>query len=80
MHEGTNRLERVFGDTQTLDHARNFDAQQLPEKLSIATLLNSAMECNPDLDKGHRRLSLHNTMGIDHVNPKSWEGKVQLVM
>ena len=78
LHEGTDRLERVFGDTQTLDHARNFDAQQLPEKLSIATLINSAMERNPDLDKGHRCLSLHNTMGIDHVNPKSWEGKVRV--
>ena len=80
LHEDTDHLERVFKDTQTLDHARNFDAQQLAEKLSIATLINSAMERNPDLDKGHRCLSLHNTMGIDHVNPKSWEGKVQLVM
>ena len=34
------------------------------------------MECNPDLDKGYHRLSLKNAMGIDHVNPKSWEGKV----
>ena len=52
------------------------DAQQLPEKLSIGTLVNSAMENNPDLDRGHRCLSLKNAMGIDHVNPKSWEGKV----
>jgi hypothetical protein len=44
--------------------------------LSIATLINSVMECNPDLDKGHCHLSLKNAMGIDHVNPKSWEGKV----
>jgi hypothetical protein len=76
LHEGTDRLERLFGDCRSLDHARNFDAQQLPEKLSIATLINSVMERNPDLDKGHRRLSLKNAMGIDHVNPKSWEGKV----
>jgi hypothetical protein len=76
MSLGTDRLEHVFGDCQTLDHARNFDAQQLPEKLSVATLINSVMERNPDLDKGHRRLSLKNAMGIDHVNPKSWEGKV----
>ena len=34
------------------------------------------MECNPELDKGHRRLSLQNAMGIDHVNPKSWKGNV----
>jgi hypothetical protein len=34
------------------------------------------MEHNPDLDKGHCQLSLKNAIGIDHVNPKSWEGKV----
>ena len=34
------------------------------------------MEPNPDLDRGHRWLSLKNAMGIDHVNPKSWDGKV----
>src|SRR5258705_698722 len=34
------------------------------------------MEHNPDLDRGHCRLSLKNAMGIDHVNPNSWEGKV----
>jgi len=57
LHEGTDQLECLFGDTRTLDHAQNFDSQQLPEKLSIATLTNSAMECNPDLDEGHRCLS-----------------------
>jgi len=54
LHEGTDWLQRVFGDCRTLDHSRNFDAQQLPEKLSIATLINSVIEHNPDLDKGHR--------------------------
>src|ERR1700683_2748445 len=70
LHEGTDQLEHVFGDCRNLDHARNFDAQQLPEKLNLATLVNLIMECNPDLDKGHCSLSLQNTMGIDHVNPK----------
>jgi hypothetical protein len=32
LHEGTDWLEHLFGDCQSLDHARNFDAQQLPEK------------------------------------------------
>jgi len=41
LHEGTDWLECVFGDCQTLDHSRNFDAQQLPEKLSIATTTQS---------------------------------------
>lgn len=74
--EGTDRLERLFGDCRTQDHARNFDVDQMAGKLSIATLINAAMERNPDLDRGHRRLSLQGAMGVDHVNPKSWPGDV----
>jgi hypothetical protein len=51
--EGTDRLEGLFGDCRTQDHARNFDIEQLADKLSVATLINAAMERNPDLDKGH---------------------------
>jgi hypothetical protein len=51
--EGTDRLEQLFGDCRTQDHARNFDIGQLGGKLSVATLINAAMEHNPDLDRGH---------------------------
>jgi hypothetical protein len=74
--EGTDRLEGLFGNCRTQNHARNFDIEQLSGKLSVATLINTAMESNPDLDKGHRRLSLKGAMGVDHVNPKSWTGNV----
>jgi hypothetical protein len=53
IHEGTDRLEGLFADTHTLDHVRNFDIDQLSGKLSVATLINAAFECNPDLDCGH---------------------------
>src|ERR1700683_1722015 len=69
--EGTDRLEGLFGDCRTQDHSRNFDIEQLGQKLG-ATLINSAMQCNPDLDMGHHHSSLKNTTGIDHINPKSW--------
>jgi hypothetical protein len=36
------------------------------------------MQRNPDLDTGHRHLSLKGTTGIDYVNPKSWQGKVKV--
>ena len=36
------------------------------------------MERNPELDRGHRRLSLKDAMGIDHVNPRSWTGSVRV--
>jgi hypothetical protein len=70
--EGTDRLEGLFGDCQTQDHSRNFDIEQLGQKLGVATLIHSTMQHNPDLDMGCRRLSLKNTMGVDHINPKSW--------
>ena len=76
--EGTDRLEGLFGDCQTQDHARNFDLEQLSGKLGVATLINIVMERNPELDRGHRRLSLKDAMGIDHVNPRSWTGSVRV--
>ncbi|KAJ7104870.1 hypothetical protein C8R44DRAFT_807209 [Mycena epipterygia] len=78
LHEGTDRLELVFCDTRTLDHARNFDIEQLTSKLSLSALINAAFQRNPDLDRGHRRLSLKGAMGIDHVNPKSCTANVRV--
>jgi hypothetical protein len=69
--EGTDCLEGLFGDCRTQDHAQNFDIEQLAGKLCVATLINAAMERNPNLDRGHQHLSLRGTMGIDHVNHKS---------
>ncbi|THH30272.1 hypothetical protein EUX98_g3939 [Antrodiella citrinella] len=76
--EGTDRLEAIFGDCRTLDHNRNFDILQLSEKLSMALTINSIFEHYPDLDRGHRRLSLKDVEGIDHVNPRSWMGDVRV--
>jgi hypothetical protein len=76
--EGTDRLEELFGDCRTQDNARNFDIEQLGQKLGVATLIHSAMQRNPDLDRGHRRLAVKDNTGIDHLNPKSWRGKVKV--
>ncbi|KAF8074122.1 hypothetical protein FPV67DRAFT_1446920 [Lyophyllum atratum] len=76
--EGTDRLELVFSDCRIQDHARNFDIEQLSGKLSVAALVNAAFQRNPDLDRGHQRLSLKDALGIDHVNPKSWLGSVRV--
>ncbi|THH13601.1 hypothetical protein EW146_g6638 [Bondarzewia mesenterica] len=76
MMEGTDRLEAVFSNCRTQDHSRNFDALQLVEKLSIGAIVEATFERNPELDRGHRRLSLKDAMGVDHVNPKSWIGDV----
>ncbi|KAJ7936626.1 hypothetical protein B0H13DRAFT_1589535, partial [Mycena leptocephala] len=76
--DGTDRLEVVFSDTRTLDHARNFDIEQLGQKLSLGALINATLQCNPDLDRGHRRLKTDGALGVDHVNPKSWLGDVRV--
>ncbi|KAJ6628497.1 hypothetical protein B0H10DRAFT_1940334 [Mycena sp. CBHHK59/15] len=76
--EGTDRLEVVFCDTRTLDHARNFDIEQLAQKLSLGALINTTFQRNPDIDRAHRRLKLDGALGIDHVNPKSWMGNARV--
>ncbi|KAJ7809637.1 hypothetical protein B0H14DRAFT_2228545, partial [Mycena olivaceomarginata] len=78
IHKGTDRLELLFSECRTLDHARNFDIEQLAEKLSLSALINAAFQWNPDLDRGSRRLSLKGALDIDRVNPRSWLGNVRI--
>ena len=65
--EGTDRLENLFCDCHTQDHACNFDVNQLSSKLSNATLINAVFEKNPDWSKGHQRLDLQDAMGVDRI-------------
>jgi hypothetical protein len=74
--EGTDRLEGLFSNCRTQDHSRNFDSLQLSQKLSIAAEVTATFERNPTLDRGHRRRILKDAKGIDHINPKSFTGRV----
>lgn len=76
--EGTDRLEQVFSECRTQDHARNFDIDQLSQKLSTGAMIAALFERYPELDRGHRRLNLKDALGIDHINPKSWNGDVRV--
>ncbi|THH30616.1 hypothetical protein EUX98_g3584 [Antrodiella citrinella] len=76
--EGTDLLERLFGDVRTQTHSRNGDVLQIAEKLSIAAGIQAIYERNPDLDRGHQRLTLKDAKGIDHINPKSWDADVHV--
>ena len=78
LFEGTDHIENVFSHVRTLDHARNFDIQQLSQKLSIATEIDSIFERHPDLNRSHVRRNLVNARGVDHINPKSWIGNVRV--
>ncbi|EDR04579.1 uncharacterized protein LACBIDRAFT_330513 [Laccaria bicolor S238N-H82] len=78
LFEGTDRLENVFSHVRTQDHARNFDIQQLSQKLSIGAEIDAIFQRHPDLDRGHIRRNLVNARGIDHMNPKSWIGDVRV--
>jgi hypothetical protein len=42
--------------------------------MAIACHINAVFESNPDLDRGQRWLDIASTMGINHINPKSWLG------
>ena len=76
LFEGTDRLEGLFSNVRTQDHAPNFDILQLSHKLSVATEINAIFERHPDLDHGHIRRNLIDARGVDHINPKSWSGDV----
>ena len=76
LFEGTDRLEGLFSNVRTQDHAPNFDILQLSHKLSVATEINAIFERHPDLDRGHIRRNLIDARGVDHINPKSWTGDV----
>ncbi|EJD33363.1 hypothetical protein AURDEDRAFT_177557 [Auricularia subglabra TFB-10046 SS5] len=76
--EGTDRLENVFSETRTMDHARNFDIDQLASKLATAFLIHAILQRNPHLDRGHRRLDWAKAVGMDRINPKSWKGNVRV--
>jgi hypothetical protein len=78
LHEGSDRLERTFCDVCTHDHNPNVDALQCGHTLSMAAEISAILERNPDLDRGHRRLELSGAEGVDHINPKSWKGNVEV--
>ncbi|KAK7015571.1 hypothetical protein VNI00_019065 [Paramarasmius palmivorus] len=78
IHEGTDRLEGLFADVRTQDHARNVDVDQLAQKLSVSAQIQAIFEQNPDMDRGHRRVGTTGSLGPDHLNPKSWKGDVRV--
>lgn len=73
---GSDRLEMCFCNARTQTHHRNFDILELSYKLATASIISSIYIRHPELDSGSRRLNLTNTIGVDHVNPKSWIGDV----
>jgi hypothetical protein len=78
LFEGTDRLEGVFSNARTQDHARNFDALQLSNKLCVGAEVNAIYERHPQLSRGYVRRNLSGARGIDHVNPASWTGDVNV--
>ena len=58
LFEGTDRLENLFSQARTQDHARNFDILQLAHKLSIGAEIDAIFQKYPDLYHGHLRRNL----------------------
>jgi len=78
MHCGTDRLETDFCLARTQTHHRNFDLLDLSGKLATSSLIDSIYARNPTLDAGSRRLKVTGVIGVDHLNPKSWIGDVNV--
>ncbi|KAF9642030.1 hypothetical protein BDM02DRAFT_3194047 [Thelephora ganbajun] len=78
IHCGTDRLETDFCLARTQNHHRNFDILDLAGKLATSSLIDSIYAWNPTLDAGSRRLKVTGVVGVDHLNPKSWIGDVDV--
>jgi len=78
MHCGTDRLETDFCLARTQNHHRNFDILDLAGKLATSSLIDGIFARNPTLDAGSRRLKVTGVVGVDHLNPKSWIGDVNV--
>ncbi|KAF8169089.1 hypothetical protein BJ912DRAFT_933997 [Pholiota molesta] len=76
LFEGSDRLEGIFSNVRTQDHARNFDILQLAHKLSVGAEINAIFERNPDLYQGHKRRNIRGSRAGDHLNPETWTGDV----
>ena len=78
MHCGTDQLETDFCLARTQTHHRNFDMLDLSGKLATSSLIDCIYARNPELDAGSRRLKVTGVVGVDHLNPKSWIGDVNV--
>lgn len=78
MHCGTDRLETDFCLARTQNHHRNFDILDLAGKLATSSLIDCVYARNPKLNAGSKRLEVTGVLGVDHLNPKSWTGDVNV--
>ncbi|KAJ3524981.1 hypothetical protein NMY22_g10766 [Coprinellus aureogranulatus] len=72
------RLEGVFSHVRTQDHARNCDIVQLGNKSCIGAEINWILQDNPDLDHGHEKCDIKDSLGHDHINPAAYGLDVEL--
>ena len=74
---GSDRLEGDFGGYRSID-SPNFDILQLGDCAGTVRTLSTILARHPSWDRGHRRLKLEGTEGVDHTNPASWRGDVSV--
>ncbi|KAF4596881.1 hypothetical protein EYR40_007427 [Pleurotus pulmonarius] len=84
---GTDRLEVLFGILRTMvGNDANLDTLQLVLRLTGTTEVSTILAKYPEWDRGPRRLKLpvlskdgfQVHQGVDHVNPASWRGNVNV--
>ncbi|KAJ8508387.1 hypothetical protein ONZ45_g9334 [Pleurotus djamor] len=73
---GSDRLEEMFGALRSMTHDQNVDVLQLAERLSGCNDINQIFNDHPEWKRAQRRLSFLGSEGVDHLNPKYFEGNL----
>ncbi|KAG1877634.1 hypothetical protein DFJ58DRAFT_720422 [Suillus subalutaceus] len=75
---GDDRLELHFGCTRMIGgHNSECSFSQVIDRLGAAKDINGVFKRHPELDPGHRRLSLGTRVeDIDHINRDMWKGDI----
>jgi hypothetical protein len=75
---GTDRQEGDFGLYRLLENHHNCDLLGLQHRCCQAAGISHIYSEHPEWDRGHRRLNLEGKEGVDHTNPASWKGNVDV--
>ncbi len=70
------RLENKFAILRAMANNNNFDLLELEQNISSSVEVTSIFVRHEEWDAGSRRLRFRDDEGVDHLNPKSWQGDV----
>lgn len=75
---GDDHLENRFGTVRTIKHGSSVDLLELSERVAIAQHVDQIYARHPEWHRAPYRLSATGSSGIDHTNPRSCTGDLQV--